>query len=354
MSNRIVVFEDKDENREEFKGALDAANAEKEAEVEFFDWDADVTGTYEEVLSTALSGDERPRVVVSDHDLSQMEGRLTDDVLEPVCQRLLIPLLRYAQQGPDSPRDRFARHVYGDLFHIRLSIEEGFPSAAQNVFATFRGFENVRTKLEQIGKDAVLSDGPAVTMAQVLGREDIRVDLTLYSSSGPQMIAKNPPDEIFDNLWLEVQTYNLGHWLLNSILRYPGILLNEVAAAAYMNLSIGSFRDERIQEQMEGAKYDGPFSDLRPSWWRSLIDAKLDAADVEDGYVFAGECGIEDAAPSIDIFSGEPNATYYCIINKAPVKKANSFGNLSWIPQGADLARISKDTYETWAPLFSR
>lgn len=354
LTNKILLFEDMPEQQQRFVEELENVRGELDYKAVAFEWDSDAGGTFEKILTEALSGDRRPAVVVSDHDLSGMDGRLTDDVLEPVCQKLLIPLLRYAQRAPETDRDRFARHMYGDLYLIHLSIEDGANHAARDVAAHYAGFARLREMLSGSVEQDSFKEGPATVMADVLGRPELRVDLTLYANSGPQMLAKNAPAPDVENDSLSKATYNFGHWLLNSILRYPGILLNETSAAAYVNLDTNSFAGEEVQALFSTARYDGPFSRVRPYWWRSDVDAIIDDADVGDGLELAQSKGIDNVAPSRDPGTGEDGATYYCIVTRKPVTKENSIGNLSWVPQGADLARISSAAYETWAPLFNR
>lgn len=352
-TKKILLFEDVQKKQDEFIEALNVVRGDLDYEASAFEWDSNVRGTFEKILTDALSGESRPAIVVSDHDLSEMDGRLTDDVLEPVCQKLLIPLLRYAQRAPETARDRFARHVYGDLYLIHLSIEDGVEKAAKDIAAYYQGFDALRALICGVDQRN-LEEGPASVMADILGRPELRVDLTLYANSGPQILAKNAPAPDVEDDSLSKAIYNLGHWLLNSILRYPGILLNEIATAAYVNIGTESFIRSEVQALFSSAKYSGPFASIRPYWWRSDVDAIIDDANTQDGLDLARLKGITDVTPSRDSETGKDGATYYCIVTRRAVTKEDSIGNLSWVPQGADLARISNTAYETWAPLFNR
>jgi len=138
----------------------------------------------------------------------------------------------------------------------------------------------------------------------------------------------------------------LGNWLFLSILRFPGILVNKIAAASYLNIQTSAFDRNEIQNHFQSAKYTGPFSDseLGPWWWRAELDVLLGDAGCVDGREYVGK-KVGTVQACLDPQSGE-QAGYYCMLTQQPLSASNSRGGISWFPSGADLARIRKDKFE--------
>ena len=53
-----------------------------------------------------------------------------------------------------------------------------------------------------------------------------------------------------------------GYWLVDSILRFPGLLLNAVASASYLDISVQAFEGD-VRNAFKSALYRGPFNDTR-------------------------------------------------------------------------------------------
>ena len=67
--------------------------------------------------------------------------------------------------------------------------------------------------------------------------------------------------------------FEAARWIRSVLLRYPGILYDEAHAATALGISVDSFRKGAVQNELEPAKYKGPFSEEQQRWWRhSLFD----------------------------------------------------------------------------------
>ena len=60
-------------------------------------------------------------------------------------------------------------------------------------------------------------------------------------------------------------------WLLQELLLYTGPFLDRYQTAARLGLTQSSFDRVEIQTALAPAEYRGPFSQLRPRWWRGRI-----------------------------------------------------------------------------------
>ncbi len=63
----------------------------------------------------------------------------------------------------------------------------------------------------------------------------------------------------------------LGYWLWDSVLRYPGVVVNMVAASSDLNIEQEVFENEDdVRNCFSPALYDGPFKEAKGSmWWRT-------------------------------------------------------------------------------------
>ena len=123
--------------------------------------------------------------------------------------------------------------------------------------------------------------------------------------------------------------FEAAHWIRSVLLRYPGVLYDEVHAATALDLSVDSFGQGQVQEVLGPAKYQGPFREERQRWWRhSLFDIanRLCAATertlgARHGFrLAAGEkFGLELAA-SADAQTGVSPADTVCHLLGVPVR----------------------------------
>ena len=208
-----------------------------------------------------------------------------------------------------------------------------------------KGFGLIRKKYKKVSHR---HKTPAAVLSAILDHPEGESRIALYGS-GDQGLLKEilvyyNPDEVDMDALHQRMPRVLGKWLYLSILRFPGILVNETAAASYLNIECDDFKKPKVQALFSEAKYVGPFAELGPWWWRHMLDDLLDKAGCEDGSEFASKSKAKVSA-CLDADS-KKQAGYYCMLTKAPVSEENSRGGISWFPSGADLARIRKDKFE--------
>jgi hypothetical protein len=231
-----------------------------------------------------------------------------------------------------------------------ITLTESSDSWAKEIFALWQGFEQLRIGYGQADINKLK---PAEAIAKLMGRQDATSRIALYGS-GDQTIMT----EVFgftegiDAISRQRRMPRvLGMWLRLSLLRFPGLLVNEVAAASYLNISLPEFAKLEIRDQFQSAKYEGPFSGLGDWWWRDDLDSLTLEAQTSDGRdllrargILVDEC-LDDETKS--------RAGYYCMITETPVGRANSKGSINWFPSGADLARIRTSKFEQITSLVS-
>ena len=68
-------------------------------------------------------------------------------------------------------------------------------------------------------------------------------------------------------------------WLLNRLLKYPGLLIDENYAAAVLGIDLSSFLGVEIQKAISDYRYHGPFGEWQRRWWHYPLDDWLNTLD---------------------------------------------------------------------------
>lgn len=284
---------------------------------------------------------------VTDRDLSQTTDYrgLSEVIVSKVANRLGIPICKYAQGTTDSVFER--QRDWGDA---QIIIDRSnIPQMARQIVMLARGFDQISKALKPLLGGKKLRT-PAAVMATVLGRPEAADRIALYASGDQKMVSEILPFAARpDKKLLASRLPSLfGYWLFDSILRFPGLIVNSIAAASYLNIAVKDFEKPTVRMLFADAVYEGPFSDEGdPHWWRSDLDKIVDLAGVSDGNEYVKARLKKKVAPCLD--KGK-RAGWYCMVKKVPVSDENSVGNISWFPPGADLARVRKDVFEETGP----
>jgi len=144
----------------------------------------------------------------------------------------------------------------------------------------------------------------------------------------------------------------LGVWLSDLVMRYPGVLVNKVAAASYLDIHTEDFSQTSVQRLFARARYkDLPFEDkAEPLWWRHVLDEILAEAECSSGLQLTEKKGIEGIRYCPCSVDSTLHAGYYCMASHDPISGEKSSGRVRWFPPGADLARLKASTYRRLAP----
>lgn len=224
------------------------------------------------------------------------------------------------------------REAYPD-YPIVLLTRSSLPkwTAAQRTVRTGGSFDDI------VYKDTGLESDPRTTLAKLTAlthgyrmlrecsKDTVTALLELLGTDetgqGAAQEARPPSDG-----W---KVFEAAHWIRSVLLRYPGVLYDEAHAATALGISVESFRQGAVQNELRPAKYKGPFSEAQQRWWRhSLFDianrlfaATERASEVRAGFrLAAGEkLGLELAA-SRDDETGVSPADTVCYLLGVPVR----------------------------------
>jgi hypothetical protein len=354
---KVVLFEDTAQTQSEMLAAL-ANHVKPNGTVVLFDGanfnesNDEKDRTYEDRLEAILANDPFAGVtlVVADRDLSKSVTAgfrgLSVTAVAAAAKKLSIPVCSYAREPDPEHYDWRGRWEEG---HIVLPFSDGEDELARRASVAARGFYQITERLPSVigGK----ANSAAKIMAALLDKPEFSEKIALYGVGDQNRLSEILSQGKRTEQIVRRMSHFLGYWLWDSLLRYPGLLVNEIAAGSYLNISESDFRRDSVQSIFQTALYHGPFEDTkRPLWWRGMLDDIVAEASAADGLelvqkrvdpkITRSECCVDSAK----------SAGYYCIISRKPVSSENSKGGLSWFPRGADLTRISSTKFDEYGP----
>lgn len=359
MSLKIILFDDMKENRDAVLSALLselAGNGSVQAFVAGAGKKTD--GTFEERLGLDLTAAPNAPVdlIVADRDLSSYSPDytgLSESTVRRVADMVGVPECGYAR-GERADDSEYIKRGEQRESCIRLSRKPDDTTFAKQVVAVGNGFAEITKKLSEI-KEPAARKSPGQLLANVLGKPEYAEKISLFASGdqgrlGALAAVRDSKDIGERNRLLACV---LGYWLWDSVLRFPGVVLNEVAASSYLNIQLEEFRkNDQIRKLFAGAIYAGPFAVAKPMlWWRGMLEDLVAAAGVADGREYAAKELEKEVARSECCEDASKPAGYYCFLSERPVSLENSKPGLTWFPRGADLARVCKSVYaedEPW------
>lgn len=302
---------------------------------------------------------EQFEIVVLDTDLSKMGNGLGQVACRAAFQELGVPVCRYTKRQSQTAISnlQFLRRlaiegasavwVPGDKVKGDLG-KTGLLSWLKGVND---GFHELQTRLEESPKLLERSKGPADILAHVLGRPSVKADLLGYTAQNFFFFA--PPEDTAAKKGgkadVAQQATRLGYWLVNYILAFPGPILARNAASAYLNITIESFADPKVEALLKTARYTGPFHSLDEYYWAEDLLAIIEQSDGDIANAKALE-GVK-----LERVDGEnpESSAYLCILTNKPIRGDEAAGNPDWIPSGAKVARVTENLYDELGPLLS-
>jgi len=289
---------------------------------------------------------ENVALFITDRELSRMQSftGLAEPIISDLANQYAIPVCVYSQ----AQKNELLRMQSWSESKIILDISKGFPKIAEDVKIIYKGFEEIFSRCANIKK--VLT--PAELLANILGEPELKDRIALYGAGDQRMLGEILPMIAASNdpkVRQRHMSRMLGYWVWDSLIRFPGVLLNSSAASSYLNIAEDDF-ENKAAALFKKAAYTGPFSEICTLWWRHKIDAILFSEKLNKGLDYARKT-MPKTKPAICCESGKTDgAGYYCMIRKKPVCAKHSRSSISWFPPGADLARISNSKYDELAP----
>lgn len=358
MSLRILVFDDRKENRDAVTAALRAELAGRGEVKAFAAGIGEMKeGIFEDRLVKDLSTAPNAPIdlIVADRDLSAYTPDytgLSESTVRRASDTMGVPECGYAR-GERADDGEYVERGEQRESCIRLSRMPDDATFARQVVAVGDGFAEITQKLAQI-KEPAARKSPGRMLAAVLGKLEYAEKISLYASGDQNRLgalAAVRKTKVAEERNRRLACV-LGYWLWDSVLRFPGVVANEVAVSSYLNIRLDDFRQNgAIRELFAPALYRGPFAAAKPAlWWRGMLDDLIAEGGAVDGRTYAEKKLGTNVARSECCEDPTKPAGYYCFLSERPVSLANSKPGLPWFPRGADLARVCKSRYEEDEP----
>ena len=344
---RIVVFEDEDQNFATFESAL-----KKEVgdvfEVVRYPGTRELNGANwsdaESWIRSWLLEPSPAILAVIDWDLSKFKHPAPQQFIRGIAEDLAIPTVLYQSDDAKKKLDRLKRWqerriaVEGSSDHVYL---------AATCANAARGFNTIRERVTKLADEPRLLDtlrdllnpptGAPLHLEQfAVGNQE----LLLVAEKGT-----GPDYQRFIATWI-------GYLIYNRLLPFPGPILGEVAAAAYLGISKEEIRAEDVRTQIDAARYAGPFA-APGYWWASGLNAFIAKSTKKDDKTLPiGRVALERVLPRsvarAVCHDGEEldESAFLCILTNDIVCRTHSDAPEAWIPQGADQCRIHIEEFD--------
>jgi hypothetical protein len=296
---------------------------------------------------------EKVDLVLLDTDLSRKQGELrTQTEYRQAFRSIGVPVCRY-RKGASATRLQaldFVRRLAVDGASAIWVAKEHMEDPLDRTLVPWllqvhEGFASLGSKLQATPTILDASGGPAEMIASILDRPSLAGDLLGYTGQNFFFFGSTTDASAEDRV--AVTATQLGYWLHNYILAFPGPILNLVAASAYVNLTPESFRTAEVQKLVEPAVYRGPFEQLGPYYWREAMGELLDrhGGDLTSADEMKGVkvTRVDDKAPGV---------AFYCVLSRTAIPASEAAVNPDWIPPGAQMTRIRESDLDELGPML--
>jgi hypothetical protein len=263
-----------------------------------------------------------------------------------------VPVFRYSKKPLTTPHERMkylATIAREGPQSILVPDEVLVDGLSEWLIHMSDSFTKIRKGIEKHVKNKLIS--PAELLATMVKVQNIDIDLMGYSGANFFFFG-DLIEKIAEGKELSYRNYStqFGYWLCNYVLLFPGPILNTGAAAAYLEIEKSDIEDiVALQNLLEKAVYRGPFAELGPYYLKRNLDDILSKSGKNNFLEYFQSQRIN--FPSERTTDGTPR--YYCVVNDIPIMANDAKGPLDWIPKGADMCRIKKETYEKFGPWLS-
>ena len=296
-------------------------------------------------------------LILLDTDLSRNSKLRSQTEYRYALVEIGVPTLRYRKRGDRGTAEvlKFVHRLAVDgatAIKVPDELVRGngpedflFPWIEQ-IHSGFKALEDALRNNPEYLRDG---GGPAGVLSRILNRPDVYADLVGYTAPNAYFFGTVDVSTSAAAGGRVKFATQIGYWLLNYILAFPGPILPPAAAAAVLNITRESFDREDVQRIVEPARYEGPFSGLFDGfyWRQDLIDILMqESGDITD---FISD----ESEPLERVEGGEFGQAYYCLVNNRPIASQDASIPPDWIPAGATVSRINQEVLDQLGPMLN-
>ncbi|NWB44863.1 hypothetical protein [Pseudomonas gingeri] len=295
-------------------------------------------------------------LVLLDTDLSRDRKLQTHSSYKSALRELGMPVCRYQKGGTASSLEQ--------LPQLQRTIRDGasaiwIPKAVVSgdrtdelvprLVSISQGFKDIEAALQAQPQLLEGRHSPTEVLAAVLGDQNLSDEFLGYAAQNLVYFAKPEVDHEGYQI-SEVQRYatQLGYWLFNYIITFPGPILRKDAALAYLNIHPDELaQNPELLQIIAPAQYSGPFGEVEGYYWRFQLIHILDecGGDVGNHPILAGK-------PVRRIDPDNLGAlAFVCMVSGKPITAEQAAVSPDWVPSGASEAKIDETVLEELGPL---
>lgn len=283
----------------------------------------------------------KPELILADFDLSKPKN----NVLLGISGTTLSSAIK--EKFPDTPIvlftrksvfniERYSRQVLYSLDDVVYKSDIFQPNRGNlnQIYELAIGFKKLR-KIKSSKWDDILK----VIKAPQIDHDTLKLS--------------NPPLSLGGN-W---SVSEVADWARKTLIKYPGILYDQIHSATFLGLSEIEFLSEKTKEIFAKAKYSGVFAPVEGRWWKSelrrIAISKMNKKEKElsfhAGFLSSlARIRKTQVERSKCIYSDETPADWVCYILNKPVKIKYSLAyRVDPRPKVMDEARVSFKAIKT-------
>jgi len=332
---KIVIIDDEDNDLEKYSGIFSIGLDKKKFIIEKISFGKINSGTYnfENLNPDTILIDQQLFISESKDQILDINGVTLSMHLRQKYSD--VPIFIFTNDNiPNIKKSKyFDSEGYIDEFFLKSNYADKEQISESLLIKISEGYQKLREKKFKSIEDIINSlNIPEDSFELIL--ED------LYQTI---------PEELLDDD--TILYYQVAKWIRKILMKYPGILYDEVHAATYFGISVDSFKKESIQDFFKTAKYSGPFSNEKNMWWKSelsecannFMDPEEFMMPYSEGFqkTWQKKNGIK-LDPAVSIYNDESPADYVCcVLNKPVMMKYTLKYHNDNRPSVMDEARIS-------------
>ncbi len=318
-------------------------------------------GAIEEQLAEFLKGTIRDNaidLVLLDSDLARQPELQSHSSYKAALRDVGMPVCRYQKGGRSvnlamlPQLQRTIRDGASAIWIPRVFVSTG-PEAQEKLVPRLKAISAAFKSIEAalFAQPGLLEKqhSPTDVLAAVLGDANLSYEFLGYAGQNLTFFAK-PEEDSEEHLISETKRYatQLGYWLFNYILMFQGPILSQSAAAAFLNVDPNeAIQCDAFWHLLDEARYDGPFSEVEPYFWRTKL---VDLAATAGGDIINHERLQGAKLTRVD---QDPDAVqaFVCMISGEAITQDQAAPNPDWVPTGASEARIKEEVLDELGPL---
>ncbi|MFT0623388.1 hypothetical protein ACMHYQ_12125 [Ectopseudomonas guguanensis] len=358
---KVLIIEDQTDTIDRFRGLADGTELSfiAPSDIGLTSFNPTEIESVEEQLAKFLKNqiaEHEIDLVLLDTDLSRIRTLQTHSSYKTALRELGMPVCRYQKGGSPS--------LFEQLPQLQRTIRDGasaiwIPRAlvsgdrtnelVPRLIAISQGFKDILAALRCQPNLLEGKHSPTDVLAAVLGNPELSFEFLGYAAQNLVYFAQ-PEAEVVQNQISPERRYatQLGYWLFNYIIMFPGPILAEDAAAAYLNFHPDEFKKHpELADALAEAQYNGPFSRVNNYYWRFGLINILDKNN--------GDIQKNDAFSCLDLAridtDNPASVAYICMISGKTITEEQAAINPDWVPAGATEAKIDEEALDELGPL---